>query len=218
MNIIKKLFLLFLAIFIGVNVFSQNIQATITYSINYLNLPEEFRAFQDDLPKEMKVLIKGNKSKTIQSTSHSGTTATISDADTKQTILLVDFNGFKNATVINYNEIKEEQDSTKENLKIKEVNGESPTILGYNCKKALIWITNSSEPIEVFYTEDIKVSDFNKQFKKLNGYPLKYTITENGLTMVFEATSINHEEIDDSEFSIPEGYSITNYSQIKEHH
>lgn len=167
------------------------------------------------MPKTMVMTIKGNKSRSEMVMSM-GKTVSISDGDTKTAITLMDMMGQKIAiqsgTEDIMKEIAESPDVTVE------VTTETKDILGYACKKAII--TNPEDDMEliVYFTEELGTKELNfdnPQFKDINGVMLEFEIPNEMFNMHFTAVSIEKKNVDDSEFTIPEGYQIKTKEEMK---
>ena len=86
---------------------------------------------------------------------------------------------------------------------------ETKTILGYECKQALITIDNGLDDVfTIAYTDEINIKKPNwpNQFAIINGVLLEYQYEKYDVCMRFTAKKIHFKEIDESEFEIPENY------------
>jgi GLPGLI family protein len=167
------------------------------------------------MPKTMIMTIKGNKSHT-EMVMGMGKTVSIANADDKSSITLIDMMGQKIAIQSTYEDIMEEMDKSPE-LDVK-VTGETKTICGYVCKKAII--THPDEDIEIFvyFTEELGSKDLNfdnPQFKDINGVMLEFEMPNEQFTMQFIATSVEKKKVDDSMFTIPDGYQIKTKDEMR---
>lgn len=90
---------------------------------------------------------------------------------------------------------------------------ETKTILGYDCKKAVM-VQPGGGKFTVFYTSSIvpSVKEFEYQFKDIPGLVLEYeTIEATGQKITYKATSINLNPVQASKFDIPtSGYRMLN--------
>jgi len=178
--------------------YGQDFEGTILYEISYENLPEEMKAMLPEENLQSMVYIKGTKTKTEMDMM--GTKMImISDTETNTTTSYTDVMGQKIKSTSAMDE--------NEDLDIDLVAGETKSIAGYECKKAIIKQADSPD-IEVYYSEDIKSSAFlssQSQFKKLNGIPLEYQIQQEKMTMIYSAKKVERKSISSEVLNPPEG-------------
>ena len=87
------------------------------------------------------------------------------------------------------------------------------TLAEYKCRKALITQPDGST-VEIYYTKDLgKIR--HKEYQKLDGFPLQYTSTANGMSTRITATSVEDEKLDDSLFTVPEGYTEMTLEELQ---
>lgn len=167
------------------------------------------------MPKTLTLSVKGNKSR-AEMVMMMGKTVAISDGDAKTSIVLMDMMGQKIAIQSNQEEIQAEIDQAPKTSV--NVTGETKEILGYTCKKAIITIEGEDTQLIVYYTDELgsQALNFdNPQFKDIDGLMLEYEIPQEEFTMQFTATSIEKTNVDDSAFTIPEGYQIKTKEEMK---
>lgn len=194
--------------------FANEYKGVITYKITIegSGVTDEIKNM---MPKTMIMTIKGNKARSEMIMSM-GKTISISDGDSKTAITLMDMMGQKIAVKSNYEEIMADMAKSSE-VKV-EVTSETKDILGYICKKAVI--TNPKDDIEiyVYFTEELgtKALNFdNPLYKEINGVMLEFEIPSEMFTMKFTAVSVEKKNVDDSEFTIPEGYQIKTKEEMQ---
>jgi hypothetical protein len=98
-------------------------------------------------------------------------------------------------------------DSIK-NINVQFVN-ETKIIAGLVCKKAIISYKNTNQlPLEVYYTEQIKIKNPNKStpFNQINGVLIQFNIQMSNIEMHLLATKYRSEIISDELFKIPKEY------------
>jgi len=167
------------------------------------------------MPKTMVMTVKGNKTRSEMVMSM-GKTVSISDGDSKTTITLMDMMGQKLAIKATSEEILEEiGKSPKPSVN---VTGETKDILGYTCKKAIITFEGEETEIIVYYTDELGSAAMNfdnPQFKDIDGMMLEFEIPNEQFSMQFTATSIEKKNVEDSEFTIPEGYQVKTKEEMQ---
>ncbi len=90
---------------------------------------------------------------------------------------------------------------------------ETKTILGYECKKAVLQLKDGNS-FTLYYTTAIipSVREFEYQFKNIPGFVLEYETSEkDGKKVHYTATKINLNPVSSSKFQIPaSGYRVLN--------
>jgi len=194
--------------------FAKDFKGIITFkiSIEGSGVTNEMKTM---MPKTMTMTIKGNKSRSEMIMSM-GKTITISDGDTKTATTLMDMMGQKIAIQSTTEDIMKELADAPE-TKVETTN-ETKDILGYECKKAIITTPEDDMEIIVYFTEELGNKDLNfdnPQFKDINGLMLEFEIPNETFSMHFTAVSIDKKKVDDSEFTIPEGYQIKTKEEMQ---
>ena len=194
--------------------FAKEFKGVITYKITVegSGVTDEMKTM---MPKTMTMTIKGNKARSEMIMSM-GKTISISNGDDKTAITLMDMMGQKIAIQSNYEEIMKEMADSPE-AKV-EVTGETKEIAGYVCKKALVTIPEEDMEIIVYFTEELGTSALNfdnPQFKDINGVMLEFEMPNESFSMHFTAVTVEKKNVDDSEFTIPEGYQIKTKEELK---
>ena len=85
---------------------------------------------------------------------------------------------------------------------------QTDTICGLNCKKAIAHCPLINKDLELWYTNEIKISNpnINNAFKELKGVLVKFQVILSGIFMEFTANKIINEPVDDKVFEIPSDY------------
>lgn len=188
-------------------------EGSVTYGIEYKDLPAEMAAMEAMLPDEMTIRIKGDRSRIEQSMGMGMSQIVISDAKTESGILLMDMMGKKTAIEMSKAELEKMDDKKKKDRpKIEYLDG-SKKIAGYNCKQARI-LTGASGSIEVYYTEDLP-SSAHKEFEGLKGFPLEYSVSNGPMNMKMTASKVVKEKLDKGMFEIPEGYEKQTFDDFQ---
>jgi GLPGLI family protein len=200
--------------FLSFQSFAKEFKGIITYKITIegSGVTDKMKTM---MPKTMIMTVKGNKARSEMIMSM-GKTISISNGDNKSSITMMDMMGQKIAIESSYDEIVKEMAESPEVTVV--VTGETKEIQGYTCKKAIV--TNTEEDLEiiVYFTEELGSKELNfdnPQFKDINGLMLEFEIPSDMFTMKFTAVSIEKKNVDDSEFTIPEGYQIKTKEEMK---
>jgi len=197
-----------------VKISNKDFKGEIQYKINYegSGVTDEMKTM---MPKTMTMTIKGNKARSEMIMSM-GKTVSISDGDLKSAITLMDMMGQKIAIQSTNEDIMKEMAESPE-VKV-EVTSETKDILGYICKKAIITNTEDDMELIVYFTEKLGSKELNfdnPQFKDINGVMLEFEIPNESFSMHFTAVSVEKKSVDDSEFTIPNGYQIKTKKEMK---
>jgi GLPGLI family protein len=210
----KNLILAFVAVAIALPTFAQKkFEGTITFGLEYQDLPAEMAAMEAMLPDEMTTQIKGDKTRLEQSLGMGMSQVTITDLKKGSGTLLMDMMGKKMAVEMSKDDLKE-MDKKKGDKKpeFKYLDG-TKEIAGYNCKKAMVVLEGAGE-MEIYYTEDLPAGA-NKQFEGLKGFPLEYTIDSGQFKMKMTAKSVKKESLGADLFTIPDGYDKMTFEEFK---
>lgn len=185
-------------------------------SISYSISTEEGSADKDkDVTESLKastknVYIKGNDSRT-DLVSPSFTQSLIYNKSTGSAVILREFGNNKFMTKLDNARWKEE--NKKYDGMTVVLSAETKTILGYECKKALMQLKDSTV-FTLYYATAIipSVKEFEYQFKDIPGFVLEFESQEaEGKKIRYTATKINLSPVQASRFDIPvSGYRILN--------
>lgn len=213
-NLTLSTLLLSMLILFSFQTIAKEFKGIITYKISVegSGVTDEMKAM---MPKTMTMMIKGNKSRSEMIMSM-GKTVNISDGDTKTAIMLMDMMGQKIAIKSTTDDIMKELGDSPE-TKV-EVTSETKDILGYSCKKAIITIPEDDMELIVYFTDELgsQALNFdNPQFKDIDGVMLEFEIPNEMFNMHFTAVSIDKKNVDDSEFTIPDGYQIKTKDEMQ---
>lgn len=177
-----------------------NFEGRIIYNITYTNLPKEMKGYESMLPKEIKIHMKGSKSR-VEQAQMMGTNVVVSDMSQKSGFLEMDVNGKKLRMIVSPEKFKEEN-AKKNSI---EYVDEHKVIAGYPCKKAIMKGENGEVVMSVFYTEKIK-NKVQMEFVGLKGFPLEYSMNQQNIKMVITASVVSAEPVSDQLFEKSEGY------------
>lgn len=99
------------------------------------------------------------------------------------------------------------------------IDGIEKDILDFTCKKALLTMDQKGlEPIEIFYTDKIRIDNPNAStpFFKVPGVMLKFDIYLNRVKYTFEATEINQAKNEAECFELNNNYQHITEKEMKE--
>lgn len=187
-------------------------EGVVEYAISFSDLSPEMKEMEAMLPKSLTVYFKGQSTRS-EMPSAMGNTITIANEKTKEFYILMDMMGQKTAirqTEADLKALKAEQDVKDVKVSLLP---DTRTIAGYTCKKAVITFTmkNEKESLTCFYAPELP-SVGNKNagpgFDQIKGMMMEYQMNLNGIKMNILARKVRAEKVDDSRFTVPEGYTI----------
>lgn len=191
----------------------KSFEGVIDYEITFpgSNFPPETMSM---LPKNMKMYMTDNFSKTEMVMSM-GNQSVIIDHQNLKTTALINVMGQKYAIVQSREEIEKETGDNQ--IPTLQVTDETKEIAGYSCKKAIILIKNKegkeTDKLTVFFTDKIMVKDMyfhQPLFNAIPGLMLEYDMeAQEGLRMKLSALSVEKKKISKSEFQAPAEYKVT---------
>ena len=160
------------------------------------------------------VYLKGNQSRT-EMISGLGSEATIYNATTGSGVILKDYSGQKLMITLTPQEWdvnnKKYDGITFENT------GETISIAGFNCHKAIAKLKDGSA-FTVYYTTDVNVSNknYDYQFKNLPGLAVQYEGQNGKMKFKFTLSKIDYSPVPAAKFEIPKsGYRVLTYEETK---
>lgn len=195
---------------------SPTFEGVITYKINVDGTanPQMAQMMQG---YSIKTYIKGEKSRT-ESNMGMMKSVTITDRNKpKDPAILIEMMGSKYQLKLDAADIKKANANMPD---IKYVSG-TKTIAGYACKEAQITVTDdktgTKTTSDVYYTDQLPYStdSYENHFKGLKGFPLGYSLSQNGMNFSFEAQSVEKQSIPDSLFMIPAGYKLVTKDEMQ---
>ncbi len=205
--------LLFALFFFSISSFAQQrivAECTVTYQISLeeSNLNKEVQTALQHSSKT--VYIKGNDSR-VDLNSPSLLQSVIYDKTNGTAVILREFGSNKFMTKLNNKEWRL-ANKQFDGMTIHFVN-ETKNILGYECKKAILHLKDSSV-FNIYYATTIapSVREFEYQFKDVPGFVLEFDVKEEGASIVrYKATKINLSPVQASKYDIPtSGYRLLN--------
>lgn len=196
--------------FVAPNVSSDNtFEGIVTYSVSVDN-PQAASMMQGS---SVKIYMKGDKVKTITDMGMQKITTFSDNKASNDPIVLIEIMGNKYQLKTDPSMKKDE---TKPAIKYTD---ETKTVAGYNCHKAEVTVTGKdgkTYTTDVYYTEDLPAySGSRDQFKGLKGFPLEYTMKQQGVNIAITATSVSKESVPDDTFTVPSGYKLMTAEQMQ---
>lgn len=165
----------------------------------------------------LQVFVKENMSRTEMSMGGLMTTTTVLDSDNNKGILIMDGMLGKQAATFD-KDMAEETEESEVDYEVELVN-ETKEILGYTCKKAIIYTEDDLELI-YWYTEEIEANEnsLGKYVKKeIPGLALEFSLEQPQMTMTFVAVEFK-EKVKETkgmfDLTIPEGYTEKSFEEI----
>ena len=210
MNFITKLLVLFVVI--SSTTFAQQrvvAECTLTYLINASDGNTDKDVMESLKASTKVVYIKGNDSRS-DLLSPSFTQSQFFNKNTGSAVILREFGNNKFMTRLD-NAKWLAENKRYEGVKISLL-PESKTILGYECKKALLVLKDGSQ-FAIYYATGIvpSVKEFEYSLKDIPGFVLEYEAQEGERKIKYTANKINLNPVQASKFDIPtSGYRILN--------
>lgn len=211
----KNLIAVFVAVAVALPTLAQKkFEGTVTYSLEYQDLPAEMAMMEAMLPDEMTTQIKGDKTRIEQSLGMGMSQVTIMDTKKESGVLLMDMMGQKMAVEMSKEEAekmnKKSADAEKPEFKYLD---ETKEIAGYKCKKAIATVKGQGE-MTVFYTDELP-SGMSKHYEGLKGFPLEYTIDAGQFKLKMTAKTVKKETLGADLFNIPDGYQKMTFAEFE---
>ena len=160
------------------------------------------------------VYIKGTLSRS-EMTSALASFTSIHDAKTGTAVVLQEISGQKLLIRMTADNWKD-KNKRYEGISFTNTN-ETKIIAGYKCIKATAAMKDGAA-FTVYYTKDIipENSEYDVQFKNLEGLPLEYELTQGALKIKYTVSKINMNPVPASKFDIPKsGYRELTYEESR---
>ena len=189
-------------------------QGTVTYTVTYEATAEQ-KAMVDQLPTESVMEFNNNLGR-IQMDLGAALVKVITDADTKTALLLVDVPMAQKqfATKMSAEDVAKQRGDIKySNFK---PTGQKQTVAGYNAEK-YTYTDNKNENYELWLTKDVRLAkgaEF-EDFAPLNGTPVKYTMTLNGIKSNYTLKSIKEGNVAKLSMEVPAGYELKTAAEMQ---
>jgi hypothetical protein len=190
-------------------------QGTVTYAVSYEFTPEQKSMVdQSTLPSES-VLEFNNNLARIQIDLGAALIKVINDADTKTALVLVDVPIAQKqfATKMTAEDVAKQRGDIKySNFK---PTGQKQTIAGYNAEK-YTYTDNKNANYELWLTKDVRLAKGAEyeDFAALNGTPVKYAMTVNGVKSLYTLKSIKEGPVAKLSMEVPAGYELKTAAEM----
>ncbi|MBI5541094.1 MAG: DUF4412 domain-containing protein [Bacteroidia bacterium] len=209
--------LLFVAVLVSVNCMAQKkgkeFTGSILYSVTVQGEVDPSMASQ--LPTEVLICYSGPKTR-LEQKSAMGSVIIITNSETKEQVVLLDMMGQKMALKSTKEETEKAQAEIPKGTVT--VGTETKKIAGYDCKKADFVQDGKTSTIWVTDGIDLKNSNWQTQYKDVEGVMLEY-VQEGGqegeIKMLISAKEVKKEKVKDAMFAIPTGYQEMSMSEFK---
>lgn len=190
-------------------------QGTVTYAVTYELTPEQKSMFDVSLLPAENVMEFNNNLGRVRMDMGAALVKIIADADTKTALLLVDVPIAQKqfATKMSAQEVAEQRGDIKySNFK---PTGQKQTIAGYNAEK-YTYSDNKSTNYELWLTKDVRLAKGAEyeDFAALNGTPVKYSMTVNGVKSHYTLKSIKEGPVAKLSMEVPAGYELKTAAEM----
>lgn len=165
------------------------------------------------MPSEMTIYFKDYLMRTEMNMGMGMSTVSISNGKEKITTVLTDIMGNKSAVKMTEADMEKQKSRVP---KYEIINSDAAKeIAGYKCKRADI--KSKDGDFSVWFTGDIAVknSNWDSPFKGINGFLMEFVMNQGGMNMKLSAKNVIEEKVNDSMFTVPEGYKMTTPDEFK---
>lgn len=209
-------FSFFILLFESCSKFSKNNnEGFIEYDISYVDFEKQNNPV-NLMPQTMVMYFKGNRvvSK-IESIFSFFTFSQLYQLDKGETTLLLKIMDKKfKFTSVNAQEVLKFSDFKEMQV---DLQGLTKEIAGFKCKKALAFPYKGAPPIEVYYTDEIKVSDSNRSnpYHLIDGMLMQFEIKMNNIHMRLKANKVRFGKVSEKEFVVPSEFKSVTVDEMK---
>jgi len=167
-------------------------EGTVDFAISYSELPASMKGLESMLPNSQHWAIKDGAARVQEKTSAWGEKALIKKQNDSESSVLIKVLGEQFLIA----------DASDEFPTFSQVTyfKETKEIAGYKCKKAEAVISETAEPLVIYYTTKLPAGPF---FPGMPGFPLQYQAVRQEVLMTFTATKVTPEKVADQQFEVP---------------
>lgn len=164
------------------------------------------------LPSQSEIWFKGNKMLMLMPSAMGFETRVVVDGD--DVFVLMDMLGNKMAIKTSKTEMKDKNAAKTKQYSVKSITTDKKTIAGYECTKAIM-SSEGEEDLTVWFTDKLKISGgWYYNMDGLNGFPLEFAMSANGMKMWMVAREINNEPVSSDKFVVPSGYKVMTQQEL----
>lgn len=193
--------------------YSQVSEGRIIYDISYPGNSFD-SSMKRNLPMECVAYFNADKMRMDMSLGAGILNSVLVDNVLQEVHVLMDMSGSKTDFFMTRKDIEKEEKGkgTYKIIKSDEVS----VIAGYNCKKATA-VLSEGHSYTVWYTNNIKVnnSNWNNQFRDIDGFLMEFTMNQGALTMAMKARIVYPEKVSQEIFQVPPGYQPVSGEDLK---
>jgi GLPGLI family protein len=190
--------------FVGGNEF---FTGKIIYDIKYENLPAEAKAYASMMPNKSIYYFNNAKSRVETEPKGMLSNVIITDYENKKMRILMEVMGNK-MQIVNDSEIGNEEKETPEF----QTTTETKKIAGYECKKVLMKTEDAT--ISLWVSDKINAYNKNGQYKGLEGFPLEFTVSQQGMSIIYTASKVEPGKVESKLFDIPKDYKEVTQEEL----
>lgn len=189
-------------------------EGEITYEITYPNM-EVTGLMSAILPKEMTIVFKGRKMKTTISRGHIFETDVITNEETQDIEMRLDFGDKKFFCELTEAEVKALKDSQPK-YKINKTE-EQDSVAGLFCTKYDVSSDNADLDV-AWFTDALTIEKgaWFSAYHSVTGMPVVYDVERYGLLMHVSATNFIEREVKEKEFERPKGLDQVDFQTYEE--
>ncbi len=196
--------------------FAQDFEGKVVYSITVpASLDPQVKMM---MPKEATGYFKDSKVRMETQAGMGMTTTSIANGKTGESVVLMNVMGSKYAIKGGGNEQEEKEMMEKTEVKLVD---STRTIAGFNCKKAILSFqtkeTKEKITMNVWYTNEIKASNkhVSGPMGKIDGFILEYSFSQQGIDMMFTASAVTRQAVEDKLFDVPSDYKFMTQEELR---
>lgn len=189
-------------------------QGTLTYDISY-RLPDSLKRYADYLPKSAIVFFKGDSTVNIQQAGDEATTVITNKPTNFMRVLL---RSSAQKIVIDYNKADQAEELPAKLGYSYTNTKETKTIAGHKASRYMLIDKFTGDTSEVWFTKELSVipNSMTMTFDTVYGFPVAFTIRQNGILTVTNVKSVKFETVPEGVFSTPAGYKKITPKQLRD--
>lgn len=128
--------------------------------------------------------------------------------------ILMDVFGNKMAVKSGREEMKKSAKNEK-SYKVKTVTGETKSIAGYECVKAIMTASDGEEMV-IWFSKQLKVkNDWYYNMEGIDGFPLEFSTSSNGMKIKMIAKEVKTSKPDQQLFVVPSDFKVMTQAEMQ---